>query len=84
MKEKDYVDQEEKELDKWFEKFFSDGMIVGYVSAEEALERGLTKVDLTPEEEERYYSEVEDHGVETDETFLRLAKEAKEGKEGRG
>lgn len=75
MKEKDYVDQEEKELDEWFEKFFSEGRIVGVLTAEEARRRGL--VSNKKSDSDRLFSEIDNT---QDEQLNRLVKEALENK----
>lgn len=49
------IDEEERELDEWFEKFFSEGRMVGVMTAEEALEKGITSNN--PENSEKYFSE---------------------------
>lgn len=59
----------DEETEKIFSELFTNGKLVGELSAEEALQKGFTRNNLTPEELEKYYSEVENNNEVSDEEF---------------
>ena len=56
----------DEETEKIFSELLTNGRLVGELSAEEALQRGFTRNNLTSEELEKYYSEVENSDGDED------------------